>query len=349
MGANVFNYFGGNVLLNILIDILKIAFLLGFIILIHECGHFFMARWCKVKVKEFAIGFGPTIWRKQGDYTKYAVRLIPLGGFVNMLGEEERSEEEGSFNKANIIKRILIILAGGIVNILFGLVVYFILVSASGNYISTTIDQVTAGDGAQIAGIQSGDEIVKIEGKKIRLKSDLDTIVSGSNGNTLDITIKRGDETKDISVTPTKKDDDKYYLGVMLKPAENTFTNNIYYGFWDTMNFSTSIIDNLRQLFAGAVSTDDLMGPVGVSEVVTKTHGFYEFIYMVGFISLSLGVTNLLPFPPLDGGKVVLLIIEGIRRKPLKEKVEIGIQMVGFVLLIGLSIYVTYNDILRIF
>ncbi|MCL2341595.1 MAG: site-2 protease family protein [Firmicutes bacterium] len=114
-------------MLIILINILKIAFLLGFIILIHECGHLFMAKWCKVKVKEFAVGFGPAIWKRQGKYTKYSLRLIPLGGFTNMLGEEERSEEEGSFNKAGIIKKILILLAGGVVNILFGLIIYFIV------------------------------------------------------------------------------------------------------------------------------------------------------------------------------------------------------------------------------
>ena len=142
-------------MLGILINILKIAFLLGFIILIHECGHFFVARWCKVKVKEFAIGFGPKIWQRQGKYTKYTLRLIPLGGFTNMLGEEERSEEEGSFNKAGIVKRTLILLAGGTVNIVFGLIVYFVLVSSFGNYVSTTVNDVMPDYGAQTAGIQS--------------------------------------------------------------------------------------------------------------------------------------------------------------------------------------------------
>jgi len=220
-----------------------------------------MAKWCKVKVKEFAIGFGPVIWQKQGSYTKYALRLIPLGGFTNMLGEEERSEEEGSFNKANIVKRILILLAGGIVNIVFGLIVYFILVSSYGNHISTTVNQTIPDYGAQTAGIQSGDEIIKIDGKRVRLKSDLDNILSHSNGKSLDVTVKRGNETKDISVTPTEQDN-AYYLGVVLQPADNTFANHIYYGFWDTVDFSTSIIDNLKQLFSGAIGTKDLMGPV---------------------------------------------------------------------------------------
>ena len=248
-------------MLNVLINILKIVFLLGFIILIHECGHFFVARWCKVKVQEFAIGFGPKIWQKQGNYTKYTLRLIPLGGFVNMLGEEERSEEEGSFNKAGILKRILILLAGATVNIIFGLLVYFILVSSHGNYISTTVDQTLPSYGAQSAGIQPGDKIIKIDGKRVRLKNDLDNILSRSEGKALDVTIKRGNETYNVSVIPTEQDN-VCYLGVILKQADNTFTTNLYYGFWDTVDFSTSIIDNLKQLFSGAVSSQDLMGPV---------------------------------------------------------------------------------------
>ena len=131
--------------------------------------------------------------------------------------------------------------------------------------------------------------------------------------------------------------------------AENNFVNNIYYGFWDTVDFSLSIIDNLKMMFTGKVSVNQLMGPIGISGVVAQTSNLAEFVYILALISMSLGVTNLLPFPPLDGGKVVIYIIEAIRRKPIKENVEAGIQMAGFIILIGLSIYVTYNDILRIF
>lgn len=125
--------------------------------------------------------------------------------------------------------------------------------------------------------------------------------------------------------------------------------NKIYYAFNATVDFSVSIIDNLKQLFTGQVSTEQLMGPVGISSVVSNTEGIKDYIYIISLISLSLGVTNLLPFPPLDGGKIVILLVEWIRRKPLKEKTEISIQMLGFYILIALSIYITYNDILRIF
>lgn len=243
-------------MITFLINAIKIIFLLGFLVLIHEGGHFLVAKYCKVRVNEFAIGFGPTIWKKQGKETKYAIRLIPLGGFVNMEGEEEHSDEEGSFSKASISKRIEIVLAGGIVNIVFGALVYFVLAS------------ITLGN-----------------------------------------------------------------LGLGVKSL---------------INFLLSIVESLKMLFTGQVFADQLMGPIGISTVIAGTTSIQDFIYLLSLISVSLGVTNLLPVPPLDGGRVVMLIIEGIRKKPLKENFEIALQMAGFVFFIGLSLYVAYNDILRI-
>ena len=242
-------------MLGVIIGALKIIILLGFLILIHEGGHFAVAKLCKVQVNEFSIGFGPVLLEKQGKKTKYQLRLIPLGGFVNMEGEEEPSEKEGSFSKASVMKRIWIVLAGGLVNILFGLIVYLVLV-------------------------------------------------------------------------------------MQIVDFRSALLNTGY--------FILSIVDNLKTLFTGGVSTEDLMGVVGISEVVVKTTTFQNYIYIMALISLSLGVTNLLPFPPLDGGKIVLLIIEGIRKRPLKQNIEVAIQMTGFYLIIGLSIFVMYNDVMRL-
>ena len=252
-------------MIGFLISVIKIIFLLGFLILIHESGHFLVAKLCKVKVNEFAIGFGPTIWKRQGADTKYAIRLIPLGGFVSMEGEEEASDAEGSFSKASIPKRIAIVVAGATVNIVFGLVLYFILMAS------------------------------------------------------------------------------------ISKPVENTFLNHIYYGFTETAKFGISIIDNLKNLISGGINPNQMMGIVGISDVVVSTSGFKEFIYILALVSVSLGVTNLLPVPALDGGKLIILIIEAIRKKPLKQETEASITLLGFSILIALSIYVTYNDILRIF
>ena len=415
--------------MTIIISAIKIIFLLGFLILIHEAGHLTVAKLCKVKVNEFAIGFGPTIWKKQGKETKYAIRLIPLGGFCSMEGEEERSENQGSFSKTSIPKRIAIVAAGAAVNIIFGLIVYFILMSTSNTYITNQIDNTIDGYAAQEIGLLQNDKIIEIDGKKIKNKYDLNKIMKKNNGeeinlkierngeileynikptevknkstgiylgedckiiavekgssaekqgiktndkiikinnqkingdtnkiveivnqkdiNTLLITISRGNEEFDIELTPEYIS--SYYLGVNLKQAENTVLNHVIYGGIETKDFTFSILDNIKMLFTGGVSVDQMMGPVGISEVVAKTNGAKEFIYMLALISLSLGVTNLLPIPALDGGKILILIIEAIRRKPLKEKTEINIQLIGFSILIALSLYITYNDILRIF
>ena len=299
--------------------------------------------------------------------------LYQFGGFVNMLGEEERSEEEGSFSKSSIPKRIAVVLAGGAVNIIFGLLVYFILVSTSGNYISTTIDTVIPEHAAETAGIEAGDKILKIDGKTVRLRSDIENALKKSEGKEIVVTVKRENEIKDIRLIPNVEEkktigiylgaeqdilsskikgiyenspaenaglqsgdliieingeqtlndpykvvnlineskteeievkinrdneiktfnvkirtNQTYKLGVTFKIAEKTFINNVYYGFWDTLDFSVSIIDNIKMLFTGNVSVDQLTGPIGISEAVSKTQGLVEFVYMLALISLSL-------------------------------------------------------------
>ena len=415
--------------MTIIISALKIIFLLGFLITIHEAGHLIVAKLCKVKVNEFAIGFGPTIWKKQGKETKYAIRLIPLGGFCSMEGEEERSENQGSFSKASIPRRMAIVVAGATVNIIFGLLVYFILMTSSSTYITNEINSVIDGYAAQEIELQQGDKIIKLNGKNIKNKYDLDKVMKKSNGEVLELIIQRNEENLTYNIKPTEvkskstgmyldenakilsvekgssaekqgiKSNDKiikvnnqeinndvnkaieiikekgqntilltiersneqinmeltpdtissYYLGVNLKQAEDTFINHLVYGGIETKEFAISILDNIKMIFTGGVSVDQMMGPVGISEAVAKTNGIKEFVYMLALISLSLGVTNLLPIPALDGGKLLILLIEAIRRKPMKEKTEINIQLIGFSILIALSIYITYHDILRIF
>ncbi len=197
-------------------------------------------------------------------------------------------------------------------------------------------------------GIQAGDKIIKINNKKVNYKADFDKAMEKSNGNEIELIIERNGKEQSLKFKPTEENG-KYYMGVYLKMAENNFSNNIYYAFLQTGDFAFSIVDNLKLLFTGNVSINQMMGPVGIGEVVAETNGVLDFIYILAVISISLGFTNLLPFPPLDGGKVVILLLEAIRRKSLKEKTEITIQMVGFMTLIGLAILVTYNDILRIF
>lgn len=197
-------------------------------------------------------------------------------------------------------------------------------------------------------GIQAGDKILKINGKAILHKGDFDKAMVKSKGEEIEVLIEREGEEKIFNVKPMEENGN-YYMGVYLKMAENNFANNVYYAFFQTGEFAFSVVDNLKMLFTGNVSIDQMMGPVGIGEVVVQTNGFADFIYILAVVSISLGFTNLLPFPPLDGGKVVILLLEAIRRKPLKEKTEITIQMIGFIFLIGLAILVTCNDVTRIF
>lgn len=214
--------------------------------------------------------------------------------------------------------------------------------------LSSEIKGVYPNSVAEDIGLKEGDIITKIDG--INCENDpykVVELINSSKNEKIQIEVNSNNEIKNFEITPEIQT--SYKIGVTFSLAENSFTNNIYYGFWDTVDFSTSIIENLKMLFTGNINVNQLTGPIGISEAVSKTKGVVEFIYLLALISLSLGVTNLLPFPPLDGGKVVLLLIEAIRKKPLKEEIEVKIQLAGFCLLIGLSIYVTYNDILRIF
>lgn len=239
-----------------MITILKVIVLLGLLVIIHEFAHLLVAKACKVKVTEFSIGFGPLLLSKERNDTTYSLRLIPLGGYVNMLGMDQKNcELEGSYQKASSIKKILILLAGSIVNIIFGLIIYFILVYQASNLM--------------------------------------------------------------VALDATK-------------------------------NFTFSLFDSVKMLFTGAVTPDQLMGPIGITELVNETTKFSEFIYLTALVSLSLGITNLIPIPPLDGSKILIVIFEAIRRKPIKEETELKIQFAGFIFIILLSLYVAYNDILRL-
>ena len=340
-------------MIGFIISFIKIVFLLGFLIFIHEWGHFLVAKLCKIQVNQFAIGFGPTIYKKQGKETKYNLRLIPLGGFISMEGEEERSDDIRSFSKVSIPKRMAIVLAGPIVNIVFATIIYFLLTFSAGPYISNEVNEILPGYGAENSGIQVNDKIVGINGNKVESKYDLSRILDTSNGENLNIEVNRNGEILQYNVIPTEvkltENISTYYIGISFKPAQDNFINRCINGGISTKEFLFSIVDNMKQLFTGKVGVDQMMGPVGKSEVVAKTDGFREFIQMMALISLSLGVTNLLPIPALDGGKILILLIEAIRRKPLNERLEINIQLLGFSFLIILSLYITYNDILRIF
>ena len=197
-------------------------------------------------------------------------------------------------------------------------------------------------------GIKTGDKIISVNGEIV--SGDYEKaieLIKNTKEDKVHLTIERENKNIDFEIEPIVSK--SYYIGASFKFVDRNFKDNLYYSFWTTVKFSFSLVDNVKQIFTGNVSMDQLMGPVGISSTVASTETISEFIYLMALISLSLGITNLLPIPALDGGKILLLIIEGIRRKPLKENVEVTIQLVGFSLLILLSIFVSYNDVMRLF
>lgn len=335
--------------MNFLINALKIIFLLGFLIFIHEGGHFLAARFFKVKVEEFSIGFGPKIFSRKGKETNYSISLIPFGGYVRMTGEEEKSNEVGAFNNAKLLHRIAIVASGPLVNIIFGIIVYFILVTCSGYNASTVVSEIIPESAENMTNIEVGDKILQINDKKIRIKSDITEALAENTGEDVSIIVLRDGEELSITVTPIQYSEKEYILGIKVEEADNSFSEKIYIAFWRTVDFSKKMVLSMVMLFTGNVGLDQLSGPIGISNVIAETNGLYDFVYLLALISISLGMTNLLPIPALDGGRVLLLIIEGIRGKALEEKTEMRIQSLSFTLLILLSLYVSYNDILRIF
>ena len=334
----------------VIINIIKIAFLLGFLVTIHEGGHFLMAKLFKIKVEEFSIGFGPKIFSKQGKETVYSISLIPFGGYVKMLGEEERSDDPRSFNNSKIWKRMLVVLAGPIVNICFALIIYFVLILSSGIVVTTDIAAILPEASESVrSNLQVGDKIIKVNGESIKSRQDMSKVLLLNDGKEVEVTIIREGKEYNYKVDPMEYEG-IYILGIEMTRKDNpTVGERISYASNETTEFFTSIGDSLKMLVTGKVGMEQMTGPVGISKMVVETNGLYNFVYLLALVSLSLGVTNLLPIPALDGGRFLILLVEGIRRKPLSEEMEYRIISLGFTFIILLSLYVTYNDIFRIF
>ena len=341
-----------------IIGTLKIIFLLGFLVFIHEGAHFLVAKKCNVAVREFSIGFGPKIFSKASKGTNYSIRAIPLGGFVDMYEDDlenqnvQLNNNEISFLDSSKSKRFAITIAGIVVNIVFGFLVYFILQCSVAN-VSTTIDRIDTSYGNELSMLQVGDTIKEINGKKIRLKSQIDAQITSSNTENVKVKVERNGQILDLSIPVQKIINEEnntttYKLGIYMKKADKNFKNQVYYAFWKTTYFAEMLGESVLSLFKGNVKADEMVGPIGISEMIVKTDGLYEFCYLLAVISISLGVTNLLPIPGLDGGRLLFIIIEAIRKKPFERETEAKIQLLGFSFLILLSMYIAFNDVGRI-
>ncbi len=335
--------------MNFLQTAIAAIFVFLFVILFHEFGHFAIAKLVGIKVHEFSIGMGPKLYQKQKGETDYSIRALPIGGYVRMEGEDESSDDPKSFNNKPIWARIAVVVAGSVMNFILAIIVFSIISYATGMP-TTTIQETVEDSPAYQAGLKPGDSILKINNKDIE---GWDSIVEEINNvdpnEEIEILIKRDGKTQNVFLTPTiDKEEERTIIGI-FPTTEKGFLLAIKGGFEKTATILKLMFQFLGMLFRGQVTSKDLSGPVGVIHTVGEAarYGLVNVLYIMGFISVNLGFFNLLPIPALDGSRILFLIIESFRGKPMDPDKEGFIHFVGFVLLLVLMVAVTYSDIVR--
>lgn len=318
------------------------------VILLHELGHFTVAKLVGIKVNEFSIGMGPKILQGRKGETKYTLRLLPIGGYVSMEGEDEESNDPRGFGKASPLSRMAVIAAGAFMNFVLAIVVLSI-VSFNMGEPTTTIDETIPNSPAAIAGIMHGDNITYINDIRTNTWDELANAIGLSNPDEeMRVTFIRNEEEQTIGIVPTVED------GVNIIGIKPLYKKSLSYslkgGFEKTGMFLKLMFEFVGMLFRGQVSTNDLAGPIGVINEVGQAAkmGMTNLLLILGFISVNLGFFNLLPIPALDGSRLVFLFIELLRGKPVDPEKENLIHTVGFIFLIGLMLIVTYKDLFRL-
>ena len=321
----------------------------GVLIIVHELGHFTLAKLNGVRVEEFSIGMGPNILSKQGKETKYSLRLFPIGGFVKMMGEEETVEDERSFSAKSPLRRISIIIAGVIMNYILAIVIFTTIIHNFG-YTSTTSAEILPSSPAQEVGILPGDKVLNVNGLTAFSYENISAGIALSYGNPIKMSIERNGEKKEVVVTPRKNEEGQLLIGVKFQPIENpTVGESFKQSFKQTASLVTQTFKGLEMIFTGKANLKtDVGGPITIIKISAASAelGIWSLASFVGFLSVNLAVFNLLPFPALDGGWCVILLIELITRRKVPDKIVGVLNYVGFAALIGLMILVTIKDIL---
>ena len=315
----------------------------------HELGHFIAAKRLGVKVNEFAFGMGPAIWKKQRGETLHSIRLFPIGGFCAMEGEDEDSDEPRAFSNKKPWQKIVILAAGSFMNVLCAVLILSLVVGIIG-FTTTKIDQVSENSPAYEAGLMSGDEIKNINGTDTNDWTDVSEAIVASGGEAVSITVERNGEESSVTLVPKAEEDGRYVIGITSAISHNPF-RAVAEGAKATWNMTVTMFDTLGQLFTGKVGADNLSGPVGMVQMVSETsrYGFWYYGFLTALICLNLAIINMLPLPALDGGRIIFVIYTMITGKKVSQKVEGTIHFVGLALLFTLMIYVTFNDVTRIF
>lgn len=338
-----------------LITILGAVFVFGVIVMIHELGHFLTAKACGMRVDEFAIGIGPNVIQKQKGETLYSIRLLPLGGFNKIAGMDP-SEDVGErgFNNKPVWQRFIVIAAGATFNFLLAIVIYFCIFAFHGTTVPShepVIGDTFAGNPAAEAGIQQGDRILTINGQSIQEWKDITQSLQGHSNHVVSVTLDRKGEIISTTVIP-RESGDRAVIGInpVMDVKQYGIGESAVYALTHTGSTIMEMLQGLWNIVTGH-SKGDVAGPIGVAQMAGQVaqHGFISLLLFTALLSLNLGVINLLPIPVLDGGHLVLLILEGITGRKLPEKALQYIQMTGVGLLLLVFVYSTFQDILRLF
>ena len=336
----------------------------GILIAVHELGHFSAAKLLGVRVNEFAIGMGPKLWKKQGKETLYTLRLLPFGGFCAMEGENESSEDARSFTAQKGWRRVVILAAGGVANLFVCFIIIVILVSGMNGFVSTTITELAEGfPNEGESGLMAGDTILSLNGERLYYVDDFSVFIQLARSGKVDLVIRRDGEKITLRDFPLER---REYMtngqmqlryGISFKATEANAWEKLKYSCYMTMNYIRLIRVSIAQIVTGAAGMRDLSGPVGIVDAMNSigqsspsfAAALGNIVSFMAFIGVNLAVVNLLPIPPLDGAKILLLGLEAVRGKPLNPEREGMIHMVGYACLIGLIVIVTFGDIWKIF
>ncbi len=335
--------------------------ILGIIVLIHEFGHFICAKKSGIYVYEFSIGMGPRLFKfnRKNDETDYCIRLFPIGGFVQMAGEEVEDDttipKDKKFGSKTFGQKFITVIAGIMMNFFLAIVLLFIVGLASGAPQNKPIvGEISKDYPAYTSGLQTGDQILTLNGKKANTIDNLTLQLQSNMGKTINLTVLRDNKKVNISVVPKKIKDGKettYKYGFAINDEKKygVFAS-IKYAFTKTFSLIHQMFFVVLYLFTGGLSLSSLAGPVGIYNVVgdAATAGFINLVYLTAFISINVGFINFLPIPAFDGGRILFLLIEKIKGSPVDPKLENSIHAVGFFLLMLLMILVTYNDIIKL-
>ena len=347
--------------------LLYAAVLLGILIFVHELGHFLVAKSLGIKILKFSLGFGPKVMGKTYGETEYLLSAFPLGGYVKMLGEEPEEELDEAdklraYNYQPIWKRFAVVFSGPFFNLCFAVLVFFLVFMRGVPYLLPEVGEVTAGSPAAQQGLMKGDTIVTIDGRKIARWDEMTAIIHDQPGKKLAITVNRGGTSVSFSVTPEKKviknlfGEDKEVGLIGITPSGKSeishegFAESFSLACARTWDISVLTLVSIVKLIQRVIPADTIGGPILIFQMAGQqaSQGAMNFFTFMAVISINLGILNLLPIPVLDGGHILFLGIEALRRKPLSEKVIMISQRIGLALLLLLMAFAFYNDIVRL-